>query len=320
MILAIRILDSAMPSSRVTLRTLRSFVSVYEEQSFSAAAQRENATQSGMSTQVKSLEEAVGSRLLDRRPGALDLTPAGRIVYDEGVRILGDVARLEMRVAELGRAVTGRIRLGLIPGLTRAVFPEVMGAFNTAYPNVDVSLVEAYSFLLMRNVLEGDLDLAVVPAGDTLPGLKSTWLGSDREMLVTAPGRLDKPQLAPVTAAEIAGLPLIVPSGLNVRRGRIDEYLASHGVGPGRVMELDAMLATLEYIGKSEWCAILPSALMHPDRDGRDRALYPLTGPGMTTDYMVVERSAEALPQAAGFFVEHLKSGLDRILADWPDL
>lgn len=309
-----------MPAPRLNLRNLRAFISVFEEQSFSAAAQRENATQSGMSTQVKSLEEALGTRLMDRNPGTLELTSTGRIVYEEGVRILGDVARLETRVAELGNAVTGRIRVGLIPGLTRAVFPEVMASYGAAYPDVEISLLEAYSFSLMRKVLEGELDLAVVPAGDTLAGLSSTWLGTDREMLVTAPGRLGKAQLEPVTPADLSSLDLIVPSSLNIRRRWLEDYFAGHGVVTGRIMELDAMLATLEYIGKSDWCAILPSALMHPDRDGNLRQLHPLTGPGMTTDYMVVERSAEALPQAASLFIAQVKASLDRILADWPDL
>jgi DNA-binding transcriptional LysR family regulator len=45
---------------------LQAFIAVYEEQSFSRAAQRENTTQSGMSTQVKSLEDVLETQLLIR--------------------------------------------------------------------------------------------------------------------------------------------------------------------------------------------------------------------------------------------------------------
>ena len=77
-----------MPLPKVTIRGLQALIAVYEEQSFSRAAERENATQSGMSTQVKNLEEALGTRLLTRKRGTAELTPAGRIVYDAGRKAL----------------------------------------------------------------------------------------------------------------------------------------------------------------------------------------------------------------------------------------
>ncbi|MDC0140424.1 LysR family transcriptional regulator, partial [bacterium] len=55
-----------MTYPRIKIRALQAFVAVFEEQSFSRAAERENTTQSGMSTQVKELELTLGTQLLIR--------------------------------------------------------------------------------------------------------------------------------------------------------------------------------------------------------------------------------------------------------------
>ena len=116
-----------MPAPKITIRSLQALLAVYEEQSFSRAADRENATQSGMSTQVKKLETILGRPLLKRGKGALELTPAGEIVYERGRHVLKSLFELEEKIDSLDRSVSGAIRLGVIPTLTRAVLPRAMG-------------------------------------------------------------------------------------------------------------------------------------------------------------------------------------------------
>ena len=64
----------------MNLRQLATFVGVYEERSFSKAARRLNATQSGLSMQTQLLEERIGTRLFDRSPRGVTPTYAGRCV------------------------------------------------------------------------------------------------------------------------------------------------------------------------------------------------------------------------------------------------
>ena len=90
-----------MSNPKISIRALKAFVAVYEEQSFSKAAARENATQSGMSTQVKNLEIRLGTDLLVRTRKQFDLTPSGRVVYQEGQAILRHLLALEKQVADL---------------------------------------------------------------------------------------------------------------------------------------------------------------------------------------------------------------------------
>ena len=75
-------------------------VAVYEEQSFSRAALRENTTQSGMSTQVRSLEDVLATQLLIRERKKFRLTPEGEIMYREG--------QMHPKVANVDGAVCAR--------------------------------------------------------------------------------------------------------------------------------------------------------------------------------------------------------------------
>ncbi len=310
-----------MPAPGINIRALQAFIAVYEEQSFSRAAVRENATQSGMSTQVKNLEIKLGSPLLVRERKRFNLTPAGQIVYQEGQKILKALVATEISVRDMKGAVSGLVRFGMIPSLTRSVVTPALQQFKEEFPRVELSLLEEYSFSLMRRVLDGELDFAVVPSGDIPVGLTARFIGRDREMLVGAAGSLpDWPHLTPVPLRALDGLRLIVPSRLNIRRRRLDTALAAHGVHVAEMLEMDGMLGTLEMVGGSTWMAVLPSAICHPDRDGAVRKLNVIADPPMSFDYVVVEKAETPLSRAAHLLADHIAEHTNLVLDDWADL
>ena len=62
--------------------------------------------------------------------------------------------------------------------------------------------------------------------------------------------------------ADLAPLKLVVPSKANTRRRLIETYLASNGVAVERLLELDAMLGTLDFVARTDWVSILPALMM----------------------------------------------------------
>src|SRR5215218_10132055 len=66
----------------------------------------------------------------------------------------------------------------------------------------------------------------------------------------------------PVRLAELAPLKIVVPSQANTRRMLLETYFASNGVAIERVLELDAMLGTLDFVARTDWGTILPAILM----------------------------------------------------------
>ena len=147
-----------------------------------------------------------------------------------------------------------------------------------ANPNVRVKIVEGYSGTLTQQIRAGELDFAIVPAFAGAPGLTSRLFLTTPEVLVSnAASKLT--HLAPVRLADLGPLKLVVPGKLNTRRTTIETYCASNGVHIEQLVELDAMLATLDLVARSDWVTVLPGIMMALDTGSPPLKVNPLTGP-----------------------------------------
>ncbi|MDJ0639599.1 MAG: LysR family transcriptional regulator [Paracoccaceae bacterium] len=295
------------------LQHLKYFVAVFEEGSFSAGAQRVNATQSGLSMHVRQLEDRFQVQLLNRSSTGVTPTEAGRLFYRDAVRVLHAATEAEANLRSLSGTVTGHVTVGLMPTFTRAVLGPALTQFVNDYPNVKVSVREAYSGELSRQVLAGELDFAVVPAFDADDRLHASVMGTDQECLVVA-GKSGIGAKGPVRLADLPPLDLVLPSPENVRRRKIDQYLAKHGIEVGRLMELDSMFATLDLVATSDWATILPGILCLPDLKGNSRRVIPITKPKLSVEYLRIEPMSVPLSEAGQAFYNVLNDELKSAL------
>ena len=148
----------------IALRQVRAVIAVCEEGSFTRAAARENATQSGISQHVAAVERALKVRLFERSSVGVVPTPAGLRYYRRCVEAVGMLDTAGEEARELVGFVTGDLRIGLMPTFTRAVLAPTLDDFITRHPDVRLHIVEGYSGLLTEMVLSDELDFAVVPA------------------------------------------------------------------------------------------------------------------------------------------------------------
>jgi DNA-binding transcriptional LysR family regulator len=128
------------------------------------AAERENATQSGISQHVAAVERSLGVTLFERTTGAVTPTPAGLRYYKRCVEAVGTLEHAAEEARSLAGQVTGDLRIGLMPTFTRAVLAPVLEDFVPRCPEVRLHIVEGYSGSLTDMVLDDELDFAVVPA------------------------------------------------------------------------------------------------------------------------------------------------------------
>lgn len=296
------------------LQQLKYFVTVFEEGSFSAAAQRVNATQSGLSTHVRQLEERYEVQLLNRSSTGVTPTEAGQQLYRDAVRVLHSVAEAEANMRPFSGTLTGEVTVGLMPAFTRAVLAPAMIRFADEYPNVKITVREAYSGELSRQVLAGELDFAVVPAFDADARLRASVMTTDQEYLVVSRNS-DIGLDGPVQLSELEPLNLVLPTPDNVRRKNIDQYLAANGISTGRVMELDSMFTTLDLVAGSEWATILPGVLCLPDLKAEWRRIVPIASPPLSVDYLRVEPISRPLSTSGqafyGVLMDELLSALE---------
>ena len=180
-----------------------------------------------------------------------------------------------------GTGLEGNIVIGLMPTMTRCALAPVLARFIERHPNVVVRVVEGYSAALTEQVLAGELEFAVVPAFSGAPGLKSRLFLRTPELLVAERAARSCTHLAPVRLADLAPLKLVVPSKANTRRRLIETYLASNGVAIERLLELDAMLGTLDFVARTDWVTILPALMMATEARSRIFTVNPVAAPAV---------------------------------------
>src|ERR1700722_4212427 len=236
----------------IPLRQVRAVIAVCEEGSFTRAAEREKATQSGISQHVAAVERTLGVRLFERVSGRVVPTPAGLRYYKSCVGAVGALEKAAEQARTVAGQVSGELRIGLMPTFTRAVLAPVLDDFVPRCPEVRLHIVEGYSGFLTKMVLDDELDFAVVPAFEGTIGLKSRLLVRDREMLLSGARAGFKP-LSPLRLSECKPLKIVVPGPDNIRRRNLESYFQTHGVEIETKLEMDAMIATLEFVARSDW-------------------------------------------------------------------
>jgi len=302
----------------IALRQIRAVVAVCEEGSFTRAAQREHATQSGISQHVAAVERTLGVKLFERSTAGVMPTPAGLRYYRRCVEAVGMLERANEEARALAGAVTGDLRIGLMPTFTRAMLAPTLEHFVPRYPDVRLHIFEGYSGLLTEMVRADEIDFAIVPAFEGQVGLKSRLIVRDREMLISGRKRSLKP-LAPVRLAEIAPLKIVMPGPHNIRRRNLETYFQTHGVEIAAMLEMDAMIGTLEFVARSDWVTVLPSLISVNDIAKGDLVVSPITDPPLHIECIVIQPARRTLTTQARLFLERFEAEAARIHEIWDE-
>ena len=300
----------------IPLRQIRAVIAVCEEGSFTRAAQRENATQSGISQHVAAVERTLKVKLFERTAGGVTPTPAGLRYYKRCVEAVGTLEHAAEEVRSLAGEVTGELRIGLMPTFTRAVLAPVLDDFVPRCPEVRLHIVEGYSALLTEMVLDDALDFAVVPAFEGAIGLKSRMLVRDREMMISGPKAGFK-ALTPLRLAECRPLKIVVPGPDNIRRRNLETYFQAHGVEIAAMLEMDAMIATLEFVARSDWVTILPSVISVNDISRGELIVNPIADPELHAEFVVIQPRRRTLSTQARLFLERFEQEVSNIHDVW---
>ena len=302
----------------IALRQVRAVIAVCEEGSFTRAAERENATQSGISQHVAAVERMLGVKLFERSATGVIPTPAGLRYYKRCVDAVGQLDTAGEEARGLAGIVTGELRIGLMPTFTRAVLAPTLNDFVPRHPEVRLHIVEGYSAVLTEMVLADELDFAVVPAFEGRVGLKSRLLVRDREMLVSGPRRGLKP-LAPVRLRDCKPFKVVVPGVQNIRRRNLETYFQTHGVEVEAMLEMDAMIGTLEFVARSDWVAVLPSVISVNDIGKRDLIVNPIDDPPLYAEFVVIQPARSTLSTQARLFLDRFEAEVAHIHQLWKE-
>ena len=279
------------------LRQLEYLVAVAEEANFTRAAERVHVSQSGVSSQVRRLEEELGAALFDRSERVVRLTAAGTAALEPARRALAEAAAVRRAVDEVNGLVRGRLSLGMLHGCAIGPWLDAVAGFGRRHPGVELVLREADSAELVAGVTSGGLDAALVAvAGAVPPDLSSLVLVSEPPVAVVGP---DRELSDPVTLRRLAGERLIsLPPGTGIRTAFLTAC-SRRGIEPTIGLVASSPEAVGRLAGQGLGVGILSASSIGGEQDG----LRPVTidGADVPAIVAVVWRADGAEPAVTAF-------------------
>lgn len=166
-------------------RELAAFVAAVETGRLGAAADSLSLTQSAVTKRVQSLERRLDETLLVRSSGGVKPTVAGTALYPEVKEALAALARGARAVAG-ARRNEPMLPLAASHTIGEFVLPDWLAAFRLGTPDARPRVEVTNSRGVLEAVREGDVDIGLLPAGDSFSGFDSIRIGEDELVVVVA--------------------------------------------------------------------------------------------------------------------------------------
>jgi len=288
----------------ITLKQLHYFEVLARHLHFGRAAAACSISQPALSMQIKELEETLGVSLIERGPRQVRLTSFG----EETAQRARDVLRSVDELQNLARAsqdhLVGRLRIGVIPTIAPYLLPRVIASLTAHHKDLDIHVRETQTPQLIRELLQGRLDLAIAALPISEPSLTEAVLFEEDFVLVRPIEDADQP----------------VPSGDKLREMRLllleeghcfrDQALSFCNVQSGLPREmLDASsLSTLvQMVSAGFGVTLIPEMAVTAETNSAVVAVSRFEPPTPTRTIGMLWRKSSPLAQQLGDIADILR-------------
>jgi LysR family transcriptional regulator, nitrogen assimilation regulatory protein len=289
------------------VRQLRCFLATVEEGSLSAAAVKLQLAQPSLSQHVAKLEEELGTQLLVRTPRGITPTDAGQALAGHARTILEAMTLAEQDVKNFGGEPQGSVSIGLPSSLSMILSVPLAETITNDYPKIGLRLVEAMSGDIQSWITESSIDLGFLYDVQQLRHLASRPLFEEQLFLVAAPDNWSRPSDKPLSLAEVADLPLVLPSRKHGLREMIERHARARNVSLNVVLEIDALTQIKALVARASAYTILAHAAVLDEVERNELVLVQITDPAMVRVVSLVRNPSRVVTRAS-LEVERLSS------------
>jgi molybdate transport repressor ModE-like protein len=218
---------------------LRLLVEVGRQGSISAAADACRMGQPSATKHLKTLEAAVGAKLIERNGRSSRLTEAGEVVAGHGLRVLDTIEAMREDLRSLNGAERGTLTLGASTTPGSYVLPSLLQCFADRHPGVDVDVVIGSSAWVADRVARREVSLGLAGEVDLPEGVFAEPFLDDEVVGIAAPGQL-KLRRGRVSLGDLTPQTLLVREHGSSTRAVAERYLARADYHPAKRWELDS--------------------------------------------------------------------------------
>lgn len=166
----------------MNLRQLEYFRAVASQGTFTGAALQLGVAQPTLTKSIHALESELGTRLFERLPRGVALTPAGEVLYRHARRVDVQLQDAREEMTSLSMHAPSEVILGAGPSWLRRLLPEAVASVQRSNPALHVRVVGGFDNVLLKGLRAGELDFVVLelPPRDEAKDLALEQLTTDK--------------------------------------------------------------------------------------------------------------------------------------------
>jgi DNA-binding transcriptional LysR family regulator len=201
------------------IATLKTFLAVAQERSFSRAAAKVHRTQPAVSQAIRRLEVDLGEQLFDRSSKSGTLTAAGRVLHNYGERLVRLAEETESAMRELRDLQRGRVLIGANEAAVHTLLP-LIARFRGRFPELSIDVRRVPARQIAVEVQQGSLDFGALTFRPTETGLLEIPVGTDELVLLVHPAHALASRRQ-VTMEQLATEPVVAHNDPSPARERV---------------------------------------------------------------------------------------------------
>ncbi|NIB41440.1 hydrogen peroxide-inducible genes activator [Pseudomaricurvus alkylphenolicus] len=253
-----------MAQKMPTVKQLKYFVCVAEFGTFRGAAERLGISQPTLTAQIYSLEKALQLTLLERSRSGTELTPAGRELLPNARQVMEEMHGLLDQAALINQGPSGTFRIGVSPTVGPYLLPHILPGLHQTYSSLKLYVRENMPKTLELDLLEGRLDLVLIPLPFGTSRLTSEVLFHEPLHLVVPEGhQLGK--LKQIKAEHLREQNILTLESQHSSYHRVEAVCEELGANIARDYEGTSLDALRQMVMMGVGVAFLPSLYIHSE-------------------------------------------------------
>ncbi|MBJ7438617.1 MAG: LysR family transcriptional regulator [Sphingopyxis sp.] len=285
-----------------SLTSLRLFLQVAYNRSFSEASRLSHVSQPALSRTIRLLEEQLGTRLFDRNSRNVALTSAGEALLPIVERLTADFDHAFSELEHSFAGERGRVVVGALPSIAAGGLPAAIASFRQHHPQVEVILHDHLSGNLYQQMQDRQIDLAITTPPES-DGFAFHKLVDDPLVLVgPVGGALDEPE--PIEWSIFRDHAFIAMAPRSSVRELTDAAFNVAGLNVRGLYDCTQLATVGALIEAGLGITALPQStlgMLHASRI----ASRPLLNPSIVRQIGVATLKGRTLPPAAEVFRHH---------------
>lgn len=286
------------------IHRLEVFCKVLELQSFTKAAEAVCLTQPTVSEHIRALEEMLGEKLVDRLGRELLPTPAGKILYQYGRKIIQLRDEAVQAMAKYRGNLSGHLKIGAstIPGTY--ILPQFIGSFKTDKPSIQITVEISSSAEILDRILRNELELGLVGARWNDRRIVTEEIFEDELILAAFSDHpwVTKKSIQP---QDLADQPFILREKGSGTRKVMSDFLQEHGLDLSQldvVAEMGSTEAVRQAIKAQIGVSILSYHAISEDLQRGTLIAIPIDGVRIQRSFYLAQRkNRQASPLCTAF-------------------